>query len=259
VRVVAERVSKTYTARLGHPVEALRDVSLAVGAEEFVALLGPSGCGKSTLLSIVAGLLRPSAGHVFLEGELAPGQSATAMVFQEFALFPWRTVQTNVEFGLEELGVRARERAARARDYIALTGLGGFEARYPHQLSGGMRQRVGIARALAVDPAVLLMDEPFSALDAQTRQLMQEELLLIWERTRKTILYVTHNIQEAVYLADRVVVLSRRPGRVLAMVPVELGRPRAEALLGKPEFAEAVERIWALIKGEAQRALEEAR
>ena len=259
MRVVAERVSKTYTARLGHPVEALRDVSLAVGAEEFVALLGPSGCGKSTLLSIVAGLLRPSAGHVFLEGELAPGQSATAMVFQEFALFPWRTVQTNVEFGLEELGVRARERAARARDYIALTGLGGFEARYPHQLSGGMRQRVGIARALAVDPAVLLMDEPFSALDAQTRQLMQEELLLIWERTRKTILYVTHNIQEAVYLADRVVVLSRRPGRVLAMVPVELGRPRAEALLGKPEFAEAVERIWALIKGEAQRALEEAR
>ena len=259
MRVVAERVSKTYTARLGHPVEALRDVSLAVGAEEFVALLGPSGCGKSTLLSIVAGLLRPSAGHVFLEGELAPGQSATAMVFQEFALFPWRTVQTNVEFGLEELGVRARERAARARDYIALTGLGGFEARYPHQLSGGMRQRVGIARALAVDPAVLLMDEPFSALDAQTRQLMQEELLLIWERTRKTILYVTHNIQEAVYLADRVVVLSRRPGRVLATVPVELGRPRAEALLGKPEFAEAVERIWALIKGEAQRALEEAR
>jgi NitT/TauT family transport system ATP-binding protein len=252
-------VSKTYTDRLGHPVEALRDVSLAVGAEEFVALLGPSGCGKSTLLSIVAGLLRPSAGHVFLEGELAPGQSATAMVFQEFALFPWRTVQTNVEFGLEELGVRARERAARARDYIALTGLGGFEARYPHQLSGGMRQRVGIARALAVDPAVLLMDEPFSALDAQTRQLMQEELLLIWERTRKTILYVTHNIQEAVYLADRVVVLSRRPGRVLATVPVELGRPRAEALLGKPEFAEAVERIWALIKGEAQRALEEAR
>jgi len=167
-------------------------------------------------------------------------------------------VQANVEFGLEELGVCARERVARARDYIALTGLAGFEAKYPHQLSGGMRQRVGIARALAVDPAVLLMDEPFSALDAQTRQLMQEELLLIWERTRKTILYVTHNIQEAVYLADRVVVLSRRPGRVLATVPVELDRPRVEALLGTPEFAAAVERIWSLIKGEARRALEEA-
>ena len=259
MRVVAERVSKTYADRLGQPVEALRDVSLAVDAEEFVALLGPSGCGKSTFLNIVAGLLRPSAGDVFLEGALRPGQSATAMVFQEFALLPWRTVQANVEFGLEELGVRARERVARARDSIALTGLAGFEAKYPHQLSGGMRQRVGIARALAVDPTVLLMDEPFSALDAQTRQLMQEELLLIWERTRKTILYVTHNIQEAVYLADRVVVLSRRPGRVLATVPVELDRPRVEALLGKPEFAAAVERIWSLIKDEARRALEEAK
>ncbi len=256
--MVVERVSKTYADRLGHPVEALSDVSLAVEAEEFVALLGPSGCGKSTLLSIVAGLLRPTAGGVFLEGALATGRSATAMVFQEFALFPWRTVQANVEFGLEELGVPPRERAARAREHIALTGLAGFEAKYPHQLSGGMRQRVGIARALAVDPAVLLMDEPFSALDAQTRQLMQEELLTLWERTRKTILYVTHNIQEAVYLADRVVVLSRRPGRVLATVPVELGRPRAEAGPGKPEFADAVERIWSLIRGEARRALEEA-
>ncbi len=257
MRVVIDRVSKTYADRRGQPVEALSDVSLSVDAEEFVALLGPSGCGKSTLLNIVAGLLRPSGGQVYLEGVLPAGRSATAMVFQEFALFPWRTVQANVEFGLEELGVSPRERAARAREHIALTGLVGFEAKYPHQLSGGMRQRVGIARALAVDPAVLLMDEPFSALDAQTRQLMQEELLAIWERTRKTIVYVTHNIQEAVYLADRVVVLSRRPGRVLATVPVALGRPRAEAVLGTPEFAGAVERIWSLIKGEAQQALRE--
>ena len=207
MRVIVDRVSKTYADRHGHEVRALDDVSLTVGSEEFLALLGPSGCGKSTLLNIVAGLLTPSAGGVYLEGELPPGRSATAMVFQEFALFPWRTAQANIEFGLEELGLPPVERAARAREHITLTGLTGFETKYPHQLSGGMRQRVGIARALAVEPAVLLMDEPFSALDAQTRQLMQEELLAIWERTRKTIVYVTHNIQEAVYLADRVIVL----------------------------------------------------
>jgi NitT/TauT family transport system ATP-binding protein len=235
-----------------------------VEAEEFVALLGPSGCGKSTLLSIVAGLLAPTTGVVAFEGEAAGAgapadvrRPPTAMVFQEFALFPWRTVQRNVELGLEEAGVPAAERARRARRFIELTGLAGFETKYPHQLSGGMRQRVGIARALAVDPAVLLMDEPFSALDAQTRQLMQEELLTIWERTRKTILYVTHNIHEAVYMADRVVVLSRRPGRVLAEVPIPLGRPRTEAMMGEPAFARAAERIWGLIKAQAQDALRE--
>jgi len=255
MRVVLDRVSKVYADPRGHTVPALVDVSLAVESEEFLALLGPSGCGKSTLLSIVAGLSAPTSGHVHLEGVLSPGRSATAMVFQEFALFPWRTVEANVRFGLEEAGVGPRERTARARDYIELIGLAGFEAKYPHQLSGGMRQRVGIARALAVDPAVLLMDEPFSALDAQTRQLMQEELLAIWERTRKTIVYVTHNIQEAVFMADRVVVLSRRPGSVLATIPVALGRPRTEAMLGDPAFAVAVERIWSLIKSQAQAAL----
>jgi len=258
VRVIVDRVSKTYADRRGHEVRALDDVSLTVDGEEFVALLGPSGCGKSTLLNIIAGLLAPTTGGVFLEGELPPGRSATAMVFQEFALFPWRTVQANVEFGLEELGLPRGARATRAREHVALAGLSGFEAKYPHQLSGGMRQRVGIARALAVNPAVLLMDEPFSALDAQTRQLMQEELLAIWERTRKTILYVTHNIQEAVYLADRVVVLSRRPGRVLAILPVALGRPRVEGMVSDPAFVDATERIWALIKGEAREALQEA-
>jgi len=257
VRVVVDRVSKTYTDRLGHGVAALDDVSLAVGSEEFLALLGPSGCGKSTLLNIVAGLTAPSAGGVYLEGGLAPGRAATAMVFQEFALFPWRTVQANIEFGLEEAGLGAAARAARAREHVQLTGLAGFEGKYPHQLSGGMRQRVGIARALAVDPAVLLMDEPFSALDAQTRQLMQEELLAIWERTRKTIVYVTHNIQEAVFMADRVVVLSRRPGRVLATIPIALGRPRTEAMLGAPAFAAAADRIWSLIRSQAQAALRE--
>jgi len=176
-------------------------------------------------------------------------------VFQEFALFPWRTAQANIELGLEELGLPAAERAARARRHIEQMGLRGFEDKYPHQLSGGMRQRVGIARALAVDPAVLLMDEPFSALDAQTRTLMMEELLTLWERTRKTILYVTHNIQEAVFMADRVLVLSRRPGRVLDTVAIDLPRPRTEAMLGHPAFVRAADRIWKLIRSQAEAAL----
>ena len=257
MRVVLERVAKTYVDPHGRGVPALDDVTLTVASEEFVALLGPSGCGKSTLLSIVAGLLPPSAGSVYFEGPAPGGRSPTAMVFQEFALFPWRSVQRNVEFGLEEAGVAPAARAAEARRFIELTGLTGFEAKYPHQLSGGMRQRVGIARALAVDPAVLLMDEPFSALDAQTRQLMQEELLAIWERTRKTILYVTHNIQEAVYMADRVVVLSRRPGRVLEEVAVALPRPRTESMMADVAFLQTAERIWGLIKAEAREAIVE--
>ena len=257
MRVVVDQVSKTYVDRGGRPVHALDGIDLAVDSEEFVAVLGPSGCGKSTLLNTIAGLLAPTAGTVWLDGDAGPGQAATAMVFQEFALFPWRTVQANVEFGLEELGVPAVERRLRAGRFIALTGLAGFEARYPHQLSGGMRQRVGLARALAVEPAVLLMDEPFSALDAQTRQLMQEELLAIWERTRKTIVYVTHNIHEAVFMADRVVVLSRRPGRVLAEVKIDLERPRTERTMGEPAFVSAVERIWALIRDQARQALRE--
>jgi NitT/TauT family transport system ATP-binding protein len=257
VRVVADSVSKTYADPRGHAVEALRSVSLGVESEEFVAVLGPSGCGKSTLLHIVAGLVPPSDGAVHFEGE-DDRRPLTAMVFQEFALFPWRTVLGNVEFGLEELAVPSPERERRARAFIEMTGLRGFEAKYPHQLSGGMRQRVGIARALAVEPSVLLMDEPFSALDAQTRQLMQEELLGLWERTRKTILYVTHNIQEAVYMADRVIVLSRRPGRVIADVPIGLPRPRTESMAGQPAFVAAADRIWSLIRSEARQALEEA-
>ena len=257
MRVLVDDVSKVYADRGAHPVEALAGVTFTVEAEELVAVVGPSGCGKSTLLNMVAGLLPPSAGSIAFEGALPPGRPPTAMVFQEFALFPWRTVQANVELGLEETGGPAGERHAVARRFIDLTGLGGFERKYPHQLSGGMRQRVGIARALAVDPAVLLMDEPFSALDAQTRQLMQEELLAIWERTRKTILYVTHNIHEAVWMADRVVVLSRRPGRVLDIVPIELKRPRMEAMAAEPAFLQAVERIWALIKSQAREALQE--
>jgi len=257
VRVLVDRVSKVYRDRSGTELAALDAIDLAVESEEFVALVGPSGCGKSTLLGIIAGLLPATSGRVVFEGERRTGTPLAATVFQEFALFPWRTVRANVELGLEELGVSRDERARRARRVLDVTGLAGFEARYPHQLSGGMRQRVGIARALAVEPAVLLMDEPFSALDAQTRTLMMEELLGIWEASRQSVLYVTHNIQEAVYMADRVVVLSRRPGRVLDVVAAGLARPRTESLQGHPAFVGAVERIWSLIRVEAQAAIED--
>jgi len=256
MRVVVERLGKTYHDRRGRDVVALRQVDFAVEAREFVALLGPSGCGKSTLLGIIAGLLPATSGRVYFEGEPRPGRApVTATVFQEFALFPWRTVRANVELGLEELGIAGRERAERTRRYLDMIGLAGFEGKYPHQLSGGMRQRVGIARALAVEPAVLLLDEPFSALDAQTRTLMMDELLGIWERTRQTILYVTHNIQEAVFMADRVIVLSRRPGEVLDTVPIRLTRPRDERQQADPAFIQATDRIWGLIKSQAQAAL----
>jgi NitT/TauT family transport system ATP-binding protein len=256
VRIIVERVTKTFHDRRGRDVVALGQVDFAVEPREFVALLGPSGCGKSTLLSIIAGLLPASAGRVYFEGEPRPGRApVTATVFQEFALLPWRTVRANVELGLEELGIPSPERAERTRRYLDMTGLAGFETKYPHQLSGGMRQRVGIARALAVEPAVLLLDEPFSALDAQTRTLMMDELLGIWERTRQTILYVTHNIQEAVFMADRVIVLSRRPGEVLDVVPIKLSRPRREGQQGDPVFAQTADRIWGLIKSQAQAAL----
>ena len=256
MRVVVERVAKTFHDRRGRDVVALHQVDFAVESREFVALLGPSGCGKSTLLSIIAGLLPASAGRVYFEGEPPAGRApVTATVFQEFALFPWRTVRANVEFGLEELGVSGIDRIERTRRYLDMTGLAGFEGKYPHQLSGGKRQRVGIARALAVEPAVLLMDEPFSALDAQTRTLMMDELLGIWERTRQSILYVTHNIQEAVFMADRVIVLSRRPGEVLDVVPIKLGRPRRESQQTEAVFVQAADRIWRMIKSQAQAAL----
>jgi NitT/TauT family transport system ATP-binding protein len=257
VRVIIEQLHKIYRDRRGQDVTALDQIDLEVEPEAFVAVLGPSGCGKSTLLGVVAGLVPATSGRVIFEGARPPGTPLTATVFQEFALFPWRTARGNVEFGLEELAVPASERLSRAQRVLDMTGLSGFEDRYPHQLSGGMRQRVAIARALAVEPAVLLMDEPFSALDAQTRLLMMEELLAIWERTRQSILYVTHNIQEAVFMADRVAVLSRRPGRILDIVDIDLARPRTEAQYGDPAFVGAVDRIWGLIKSQARAALVE--
>ncbi|HEY7676772.1 MAG TPA: ABC transporter ATP-binding protein [Candidatus Methylomirabilis sp.] len=258
MRLVIEDVSKTYRDREGRPVEALAGVSLAVEPQEVVAIVGPSGCGKSTLLNIVAGLMPASSGRAYFEGAAEGGRPLSAMVFQEFALFPWRTVLDNVCFGLEEQGMPSEIRRQVAREFLDLVGLAGFETKFPHQLSGGMRQRVGIARALAVDPHLLLMDEPLSALDAQARALMRVEMLRLWEKTRKSILYVTHSIQEAVLLADRVAVFSRRPGRLRALLPVPLPRPRDEAAQAGRPFLELVEGIWGLIKAEAAEAMAEA-
>ena len=240
MRVRVDGVSKVYPAPAGKGLVALEDVSLEVGDGEIVTILGPSGCGKSTLLQIVAGLEAPTRGRVIFDG--APVAAArTAVVFQEHALFPWRTVRDNVAFGLEVRGVPAADRIAATRRLLELVGLEAFADRYPHHLSGGMRQRVAIARALAVEPALLLMDEPFSALDAQSRALMQFELLALWERTRRSILYVTHQIQEAVLLGDRVVVMTRRPGRILAVRPVPLPRPRDERTMLEPAIVSLVD------------------
>src|SRR5438105_2487696 len=221
-----EGVSKTFAGRTGS-VEALRPVELDIAAGEFICLLGPSGCGKSTLLSIIAGLEAASSGTIWANGQKVRGPGTDrVLLFQEAALFPWLDVQHNVEFGLRQAGIPARERAAVARRFIELVHLKGFERSYVHQLSGGMRQRVAIARALAIDPAILLMDEPFGALDALTRDRLHIELETIWASTRKTVVFVTHNVREAVALGDRVLVFSPRPGRIVREFRVNLPRPR---------------------------------
>jgi NitT/TauT family transport system ATP-binding protein len=219
-------VGKTYKGRTG-AVEALRGISVQCSEGEFVCLLGLSGCGKSTLLQMIAGLEPPTTGQIIVAGRELDGPSpATSIVFQDHGLFPWMTVQQNVEFNMKARGVAKAERRKRAAEMLEITNLAGFVSRYPHELSGGMRQRVGIARALTTRPRALLMDEPFGALDAQTRGNLQNELLDIWARERTTILFVTHSIDEAVYLADRILVFTPRPGQLSATVPVDLPRPR---------------------------------
>jgi NitT/TauT family transport system ATP-binding protein len=231
-------------------VPVLIDVSFEVRLREFVAVIGPSGCGKTTLVKIVHGLLPPNAGVVELNG--APVTRPTfhcGLVFQNAGLLPWRTAQKNVEFGLETKGIDRAGRRELAAEHLRLVGLDGFEHYYPHQLSGGMQQRVGLARALAVQPQLLLMDEPFGALDAQTRERMQEELLRINQTSMKTVMFVTHDLDEAVYLADRVVVLAARPGQVREIVEIDLPRPRPATAVVKtmPEFVEKRRYIWELI------------
>ncbi len=220
-------VSKTFISK-GRIVEALRPVDLEVAAGEFVCFLGPSGCGKSTLLSIIAGLQEPTTGQVWANGKQVKGPGTDRiLLFQEAALFPWLDVQQNVEFGLRQAGIKARERCAIAHKFIETVHLKGFERSYVHQLSGGMRQRAAIARALAIDPAILLLDEPFGALDAFTRDRLHAELESIWAETQKTILFVTHNVREAVALGDRVIVFAPRPGRIVREFRIDLPRPRS--------------------------------
>jgi NitT/TauT family transport system ATP-binding protein len=231
---------------------AVHDVSLEMRHEHFVCLLGPSGCGKSTLLNMIAGFVMPTSGRILVDDRpvTGPGRDR-GVVFQEYALFPWRTALQNAEFGPLVRGVPGPERRSIAERYLALVGLGEHLHKYPRELSGGMKQRVAIARALANDPAVLLMDEPFGALDAQTREVMQEELLKIWLGERKTIAFVTHSISESIYLADDVVVMTARPGRIKEIVRVDLPRPRER---GSPEFTAIARHVERLVKEEVRKA-----
>ena len=247
----AQDVSLVFKAKDREPVTALSSFSLDIAQGEFVSIVGPSGCGKSTFLNIVLGLIEPASGVIQLNGTRisGPGQER-AMVFQEFGLLPWRSVTANVELGLELKGIPAAKRAARAKELINLVGLKGFENHYPHELSGGMKQRVGLARALATEPEVLLMDEPFAALDAQTRDLMQSELLQIWERSKKTVLFVTHSIEEAAYLSDRVIVMTARPGRTKDVIQIDLPRPRDYEMRLTPRFNDIKLRIWEVLREE---------
>ncbi|MDO8842248.1 ABC transporter ATP-binding protein [Methanocalculus sp.] len=225
--VTISRVGKVFASRQGEPLIVLDDLSLTIEKSELVCILGPSGCGKTTLLRMIAGLDHTTSGVIDVDGVAVTGPDPRiAMIFQEYSLYPWRTVRANVEFGLQMRGIPPEERREIVDRNIRLVGLEDFAMSYPYELSGGMRQRVAVARALATDPAVLLMDEPFGALDAQTRNRMQKELLRIWEKTKKTIIFITHSVDEAVFLADRIVVLSPRPGRVDVIYDVNILRPR---------------------------------
>ncbi|MCR5884566.1 ABC transporter ATP-binding protein [Rhizobacter sp. J219] len=240
----------------GQEVEAVRSASVHVRPGEFVSLIGPSGCGKSTLLNAVAGFLKPNGGQVLLDGQAISGPgSDRGVVFQQYSLFPWMTVRKNVEFGLKMMGVSATERESQARTLLGLAGLLSFENHYPDQLSGGMKQRVGIVRALATSPQVLLMDEPFGALDSQTRVVMQEILTNMWQRLRISVLFITHDIDEAVFLSDRIYVMTARPGRIKAELTVPLPRPRTPEMTASPEFAAMVRQIKGLIRDESLAAM----
>ena len=225
--LTVEHITKRFVKDANETVESLRDITIEVKDEEFICILGPSGCGKTTLLRIIAGLEHPDAGAVKIDDTVIdrPNQKL-GMIFQDYSLYPWRTVNKNIAFGLELHGVPKERQDLIVKKYITLAGLAEFGNSYPHELSGGMRQRVAVVRALAVEPMVLLMDEPFGALDAQTRNMLQNELLDIWQKTKKTILFVTHSVDEAVFLADRIVVLTQRPGRICEIIPVDQERPR---------------------------------
>ena len=253
-RIRAEAVSRRFAAR-DEVVEALGPLDLDIYDGEFVCIVGPSGCGKSTFLRIVAGLTVPSSGTIDITvGE--EDRHPTAMVFQDYSIYPWKRVLANARFGLDLAGVPKKEGNARAMEYLGKLGLADRAKAYPSELSGGMKQRVAIARALAVEPEILLMDEPFAALDAQMRQVLQDELLSLWQSDQRTVVFITHSLEEAILLGDRVVVMSARPGRVLASVDIPIERPRdGEAVRVSPEFFELHQQLWALLKNEVDTEL----
>ncbi|TQQ82171.1 ABC transporter ATP-binding protein [Halonotius roseus] len=251
----ARGVGKRYTTRSGE-VEALTDVDLTIQDQEFFCLLGPSGCGKSTFLRILSGLVSEYTGEIEISAARADGGSVTNMVFQEHGIFPWKTVLDNVAFGLKMDGVGKQQRYERARAYLEKVDLAEFADAYPHQLSGGMKQRVAIARAFTNDPEILLMDEPFGVLDAQTKRNLQTELLSLWSETKKTVVYVTHDIEEAITLGDRLAVMTARPGGVKAVLDIDLPRPRTRGAIPTDEFTTLRERVWELLSDEVQQSVE---
>ena len=261
VKISFQQVRKEFVVRGegGGPSDrftALEDITLDVRPGEFLALVGPSGCGKSTLLDLLGGLTAPTSGRILLDGRPIEGPARDrGIVFQQYALFPWRTAAQNVEFGLDIAGLKAKQRREIARHYLDLVGLTAFADRYPHELSGGMKQRVAIARSLAYDPEVLLMDEPFAALDAQTRETLQGELLRIWRATGKTIIFITHGIDEAVVLGQRVAVMTSRPGRIKHVVEIpEALRNESEDVRSLPEFGPVRHEVWSLLRDEVLKA-----
>ena len=232
-------------------IAALQDFNLDIREGEFFTLLGPSGCGKSTFLNVLAGLARKTGGSISIDGQPASGiNREQGVVFQGYALFPWRTVLQNIEVGLEIRKIPKRERRETAEQFLHLVGLGGFGQRYPHELSGGMRQRVAIARSLAYSPSLLLMDEPFAALDAQTREILQSELLRIWEQHKTTIVFITHSLDEAIYLSDRIAVMTHRPGRIKSVLDIALPRPRPAEIRHAPAFVQLREQAWDVLRDE---------
>lgn len=255
-KLETQQVSKVFT-RGDRKIEALRDVTINVAEGEFVSIVGASGCGKTTFLRTVDGLTEPTSGTILIDGEPVTGPSSNrAFVFQADSLFPWRTVLQNTVFGPEVRGDNMRASRELARRFIDLVSLRGFEKYFPHEMSGGMRQRVNLARALTFNPEVLLMDEPFAALDAQTREIMQSELLRIWREAKKTVLFVTHQIDEAVYLSDRVLVFTVRPGRLKQVIDIDLPRPRELRIKRTPDFMRYVEQIWQLIEQEVRQSMQ---